>query len=99
MLRLSTRFVSVSGVFGCWGSGVEVVMVDAENLWHSLGTILHDSVMWGIGSDRLKFIYFLSGLLVDAAIFAIRVVKRRSQSGVSTNIVVQIQELNHIRIR
>jgi hypothetical protein len=53
-------------------------MVDAENLWHSLSTIFDDSVMWGLGSDRLKFIYFLSGLLVDTAIFAIRVVKRRS---------------------
>ncbi|WP_236721498.1 hypothetical protein [Trichormus sp. NMC-1] len=46
MLRSSTRFVSVSGVFGGLGSGVEVVMVDAVRR-HRLGTLCDHSLMWG----------------------------------------------------
>ncbi|WP_217385508.1 hypothetical protein, partial [Dolichospermum sp. UHCC 0259] len=42
------------------GSGLEVVMVDAENLLAQIfGTPLDHSLMWGIGCDRLKFIGFV----------------------------------------
>jgi hypothetical protein len=37
-------------------------MVDAENLLAQMIVIPSDhSVMWGIGSDRFRFIYFYKG--------------------------------------